>query len=185
MNDLLWLVNLPLWGNVMCILTSRNPDAPEGLENRLSIIIHRIPVELPHLTESSSPQNLASLSTLQEWTWEHYRGLNLTFFTLSDGASTMAFIGVRQCCGWILGAWGPLVRPAVHATWSGGLVSSLHRLLSLDTLSTASPGYIDKTVFESAPTHGQLATPWLGWARTLCHVISLCHIVCDYALFCT
>jgi hypothetical protein len=36
--------------------------------------------------KSSSPQNLASLSTLQEWTWEQYRGLHLTFFTfLSRG----------------------------------------------------------------------------------------------------
>jgi hypothetical protein len=33
------------------ILTSRNPDTPEGLEGRLSVEIHRIPVELPHSTE--------------------------------------------------------------------------------------------------------------------------------------
>jgi hypothetical protein len=33
------------------ILTSRNPDTPEGLESRLSVGIHRIPGELPHSTE--------------------------------------------------------------------------------------------------------------------------------------
>jgi hypothetical protein len=33
------------------MLTSRNPDTPEGLESRLSVEIHRILVELPHLTE--------------------------------------------------------------------------------------------------------------------------------------
>jgi hypothetical protein len=80
----------------MNILTSQNPDTPEGLESRFSIGIHRIPAELPHLTKlelknsvepkqiptelpcssysedsqqagkSSVPQNLTSLSTLQE-----------------------------------------------------------------------------------------------------------------------
>jgi hypothetical protein len=33
------------------IPTSQNPDTPEGLENRLSVRIHRIPIELLHLTE--------------------------------------------------------------------------------------------------------------------------------------
>jgi hypothetical protein len=41
----------------------------------------------------------------------------------------MVFIGgVRWCCGQRLGAWGPLDRPASHATWPGGQVSSLHWL---------------------------------------------------------
>jgi hypothetical protein len=78
MNDLLWLANHPLWGNVVGILTRQNPDTPEGLESRLSVRIHRILVELPHSTElellwglqqaekSSGHQNLASLST-QPW----------------------------------------------------------------------------------------------------------------------
>jgi hypothetical protein len=51
MNDLLWLINHPLWGNVTGILTSLNPDTPEGLEGRLSVRIHRILTELPHSTE--------------------------------------------------------------------------------------------------------------------------------------
>jgi hypothetical protein len=33
------------------IPTTWNPDTPEGLESRLSIRIHRIPIELPHSTE--------------------------------------------------------------------------------------------------------------------------------------
>jgi hypothetical protein len=51
MNDLLWLANHPLRGNVVGILTRQNPDTPEGLESRLSVRIHRILVELPHSTE--------------------------------------------------------------------------------------------------------------------------------------
>jgi hypothetical protein len=35
----------------MGILTSQDPNTPEGHENRLSIGIHRIPAELPHSTE--------------------------------------------------------------------------------------------------------------------------------------
>jgi hypothetical protein len=35
----------------MGILTSWDPDAPEGLESRFSVGIHRIPTQLPHLTE--------------------------------------------------------------------------------------------------------------------------------------
>jgi hypothetical protein len=77
--------------------------------------------------ESSGPQNLTtlsvSLSTQQEWTWEHYRGLNLTFFTLSTRGSTGVFIGgVRRCSGQRLGTWGPLVRLTGHETWPGGHV---------------------------------------------------------------
>jgi hypothetical protein len=30
---------------------SQNPNTPEGLESRLSVGIHRIPTELPHLTK--------------------------------------------------------------------------------------------------------------------------------------
>jgi hypothetical protein len=51
MNDLLWLANHPLWGNVVGIPTSWDPDTLEGLESRLSVEIHRIPAELPHSTE--------------------------------------------------------------------------------------------------------------------------------------
>jgi hypothetical protein len=96
-----------------------------------------------------------SLSTLQEWTWEHYRGLNLTLFTLSARGSMVIFIrGWRRCFGQRLGAWGPLVRPTSHATCPGGQVSSLHRLWALDTLITTSSGHIDKTISGNAPTHG-------------------------------
>jgi hypothetical protein len=146
MNDLLWLVNHTLWGNVAGIPTSQNPDTPEGLESRFSVGIHRISAELPHSTklelrklhwtrtdsgrasvlkllwglltswevlQPSEPH--LSLSTLQQWTCEHYSGLNLTFFTLSAKGSTGVIIGgVRQCSGWRLGAWGPVVRPGGH-----------------------------------------------------------------------
>jgi hypothetical protein len=76
----------------------------------------------------------------------------------------MVFIGgVRQCYGLRLGAWGPHVRPAGHAIWMGGQVSSLHCLWALDTFSTASVGHVDKTVFRNAPTHGRVAkVMWLA-----------------------
>jgi hypothetical protein len=35
----------------MCIPTSQNPDTPEELESWLSVGIHRILTELPHLSE--------------------------------------------------------------------------------------------------------------------------------------
>jgi hypothetical protein len=146
--------------------------------------------------KSSGPQNLVSLSTLQrlnlEAPWGGGVGLNLTFFTLSARGSTVVFIGVRRSSRWRLGMWGTLVRPADQAIWSGVQVSSLHHHWALDTLSTTSFGHVDKMVFGNAPIHGQLvkviwqpATPWLGWARALCHIISSCHIFCDYALFST
>jgi hypothetical protein len=41
----------------------------------------------------------------------------------------MVFIGrVRWCCGQRLDTWGPLDRPAGHATWLGGQVFSMHSL---------------------------------------------------------
>jgi hypothetical protein len=51
MNDLLGLVNHPLRGNVVGLLTSQNPDTLEGLESQLSVRICRIPVELLHSTK--------------------------------------------------------------------------------------------------------------------------------------
>jgi hypothetical protein len=76
---------------------------------------------LSQVGKSSGPQNLASLSTLLEWTWEHYRGLNLTFFTLSTGRSRRLFIGgLSRCLGRSWGSGGPLVRPVGHLTWPGG-----------------------------------------------------------------
>jgi hypothetical protein len=48
MNDLLWLVNHPLRGNVVGISTNRNLGTLEGLESRLSV---RISTELPHSTD--------------------------------------------------------------------------------------------------------------------------------------
>jgi hypothetical protein len=70
----------------------------------------------------------------------------------------MVFIGgLRQCYGWRLSAWGPLIRPAGHATWPSGHVSSLQCLWALDTLSTASARHVAKMVFGNAPTHGRLA----------------------------
>jgi hypothetical protein len=127
---------------------SRDPDTPDWLESWLSVWIHRIPVELLHLTDlelkrlsnpnrfrqsfraraiprtpdkQGSPPALRTfpLSLLyKEWTWEHYRKLNLTFSTLSTERSMGVFIrGLSLCFGWKWGSGGgggtfPTSRPA-------------------------------------------------------------------------
>jgi hypothetical protein len=122
-DDILWLANHPLWGNVVGIMTSRDTDTPEGLESWLSVRIRRIPTELPRTTElelgklrqiQMDSDRASALELLwgfltsrevlwpsepclsllyKEWTWEHYRKPNLTFFKLSAGRSTGVFIG--------------------------------------------------------------------------------------------
>jgi hypothetical protein len=191
MNDLLWLVNYPLWDNVTGIPTSQNPDTPEGLESRLYIKIHRILAELSNLIElelgklcrsqmdsgrastlellqglptsrevfrPSEPRLSLSLSTLQEWTWEHYRGLNLTFFTPSIGRSRRVFIrGLSRCLGRSLGSRGPLVRTTGHLTWLGGQVLWRTAFLTLDTLLTDLSWHVLKTDFKKTPNPSQPA----------------------------
>jgi hypothetical protein len=70
-----------------------------------SVIPEWIPAELKRSSyledsrqagKSSDPQNLASLSTLQEWTWDHYRGLNLTFFTSSAEMSRRVLLAILK-----------------------------------------------------------------------------------------
>jgi hypothetical protein len=106
--------------------------------------------ELPtcqHVLRPSEPP-LSLYSTKIEFKSPLEGGLNLTFFTVFVGRSTVVFIGgVRQCSGWRLGVWGPPVRPADHATWPGGQVSSLHHLWALDTFSTISTRHVDKNSF--------------------------------------
>jgi hypothetical protein len=134
MNDLLWLANHPLWGNVTDIPTSQNPGTPEGLESRLSVRIRRIPAELLHLTglelrklrwtqmdsgRASVLKLLQGLPTSREVLWPSESRLslystknelgsngklNLIFFTPSAGMSTGVFIGGLSRC---LGrSWG-------------------------------------------------------------------------------
>jgi hypothetical protein len=98
----------------------------------------------------------------------------------------MVFIGVRRCCSRRLTTWGPLVRPAAHATWPGSQVSSLYHLRALDTLSIASNGRIDKTVFGNASTHGRPAkVMWLA-GHTLAWLSPCCvphHFLLSYCLW--
>jgi hypothetical protein len=61
-----------------------------------------------HAGKSSGPHNLASLSTLQERTWEHYRGLSLTLFTLSARAEHGGIYGRIKAVLWPkIGRVGP------------------------------------------------------------------------------
>jgi hypothetical protein len=98
MNDILWLANHPLRGNITGILTRQNPDTLEGLGGQLSVGVHRILAELQHSTKlelkkpywtqmdssgatTRTPDKPGSPPVLRtsppsllykEWTWEHY-----------------------------------------------------------------------------------------------------------------
>jgi hypothetical protein len=76
--------------------------------------------------ESLLTLRISHLSLLyKEWTWEHYRKLNLTFFTLFAGRTMWVFIeGLSQRFGWKWGSGGgALVMPTGQLGWSGGHVS--------------------------------------------------------------
>jgi hypothetical protein len=135
--------------------SSENSVEPEWLP--VELLCLRYSEDSQQARKSFGPQNLASLSIIQRLNLEAPwgGGLNLTFFTLAVVGSTVVFIGgVRRCSGRRMGVWGPLVRPAGHATWLGGQVSSLHRLWPLDTLSTASARHVEKIGFGNVTTHG-------------------------------
>jgi hypothetical protein len=74
---------------------------------------------LPTSWEVLQPSEPHPLSLVyKEWTWEHYRKLKLTFFTLSAERSRRVFIGgLSRCLGQNWGSEGPLVRPAGQALW--------------------------------------------------------------------
>jgi hypothetical protein len=90
MNDLLWLVNHPLQGNVAGISTSWNLDTRKGLESLLFVKIRRILTELLHLTElelgklrwtrmdSDRASALELLPTIQEVLWPSEPHLSLS-----------------------------------------------------------------------------------------------------------
>jgi hypothetical protein len=197
MNDLLWLENHPLQGNIMGIPISWDPDTPEGLESRLSVRIHRIPIELLHSTElllrklhrtrmdssrASVLELLWGLPTSQKVLWPSEPHLSL-FSTKIEFGSPLGGGGKPHflhtfCCGKYCGIYTRSKAVLYH-------VSFLHRLWALDTISTASSGHVDKAVFGNAPTHGRPATPWLSWAHALCHIISSCHIFSYNALIWT
>jgi hypothetical protein len=138
MNDLLWLSNHPLWGNIVGIpekpgsrytrltrelalcLNSQNscrapaldrPRAQKTLSNpnrfRQSFHARAIP-RTPDKQGSPPALRTFPLSLLyKEWTWEHYRKLNLTFSTLSTERSMGVFIrGLSLCFGWKWGSGG-------------------------------------------------------------------------------
>jgi hypothetical protein len=100
--------------------TWEDSDRASALE-----LLWGLPISL-EVFQSSEPR----LSLLyKEWTWKHYRKLNLTFFTLSAERSRRVFIGgLSRCLGQNWGSGGPLVRPAIHLTWPGGQVLWQHCL---------------------------------------------------------
>jgi hypothetical protein len=133
-----------------------------------------------------SEPHLSLSLVYKEWTWEHYRKLNLTFFTFFARRSRGIFIGgLSQCFGWKWGSGGPLIRPASHLGWPGGQVSWPHRLSHLRSSSYRLNMTHVESVILLAPNLGRPAPPWVGWARAFCHVISPCHIIWDYPLFWT
>jgi hypothetical protein len=224
MNDLLWLTNHPVRGNVVGIPTSQN-YTPEELESWLSAGIHRISAKLPHSIELElkkprrtqmdsgrastldllqglltsrevllpSEPHLSLSPLYKEWIWEHYRKLNLTFSTLSAGGSTGVFRAIKSMPWPKLGLGMPSCQ-AGRPTWVVGqpsFVAALPFPLWIPFLST----YLDtwwKRILKARQTlagrprgWGWPAPHWLRWARALCYVIPLCHIVCDYPWFWT
>jgi hypothetical protein len=125
---------------------------------------------LPTCREVLRPSEPCLSLLYQEWTWEHYRKLNLTFFTLSVGGSMGVFIGgLNWCFAQKWGSGGPLVRSASQLGWLGGQILWLHRLWALDTLCTDLPWHVGKAEFEKAPTPSRpakevgLCSPTLAW----------------------
>jgi hypothetical protein len=73
-------------------------------------------------------------------------------------------------------------RPCNLVGWPSFL---LHHLWALDTLSTASSGHVDKTVFQNAPTHGRPAKVMSLAGHTLARLSSCfvpCHFLVSYFL---
>jgi hypothetical protein len=96
----------------------------------------------------------------------------------------MVFIGgLRRCCGQRLGAWGPLERPAGHATWLGNQVSSLHRLSHIGyssyqlTLASGEDGFW-KCSNTWPPGQGDVAD-WshLGSVEPVLYATSFPHVI--------
>jgi hypothetical protein len=90
----------------------------------------------PDKLGSPLPLRTSPLSLLyNEWSWEHYRKLNLTCLTPSAGSSMGVFIGVL--CQWFGRKWGsggPLVKPVSQLGWPSfmvalalGIIYPMHR----------------------------------------------------------
>jgi hypothetical protein len=75
--------------------------------------------------------------------------------------------------GWPAGGWAPKF---CGRTLFGHWIP--HAPTFLDTLAK-------QNLKRCQHLASRLAPLWLSWARTLCHIIPLCHILCDYALFWT
>jgi hypothetical protein len=171
MDDLLCLVNHPLRCNVAGIPTSQNPDTLEGLENRLSVGIHRIPIELPHSTKPElrklrQTRTDSDRASTLELLW----GLPTSWEALRPSGSRLSLCNLAGRPGFLLASPFPhwiLLLPTYFNTWWKWVLEMCQQMVGR-------PRWCRRP-----------ATPWLGWACALCHVISLCHIVCDYALFWT
>jgi hypothetical protein len=206
MNDLLWLVNHPLRGNVAGIPTSQNPDTPEVLESRLSIRIHRILTELPHLTELELRKLCRTLmDSGRAFAFELLWGLptsrevlrpsepHLSLYTTKVefgnpmGELNLTFFTISVEGSTVVFRGGVRWCSVQRLGMGGPLVrpasqvSSLHRLWALDTLSNFSAGHLDKMVFGNAPTHGQLAKVMWPADCTLAR-FSPCFVPCHFLI---
>jgi hypothetical protein len=149
---------------------------------------------------SSNSHHNRSHYTLQEWTWEQYRGLNLTFFTPSARRSQRVFIwGLSRCLGRSLGSGGPLVGLAGHITWSSdqalwqyhlshtGCPSCRLKLTSVEdgfskdakpclagpTLARLGPGFV--------PQHPLVS--YCRWLPLVLDIMKICMDFCPYDAF--
>jgi hypothetical protein len=143
------LLNRSLRGNVAGLRTSRNPDITEGLESRLSVRIHRILAELPHLTELElgklyrARMNSGRASATSR---EVLRPLEPCLFLYSTIMNLGALLGAKPHTlhNFCQGAWGIYkrikvvlrpkighVRPTCQAGWPCNLTGRPSFLLAL------------------------------------------------------
>jgi hypothetical protein len=106
MNDLLWLVNHPLWGTVMGLPTSWNTDTPEGLESRLFVEILWIPAELPHSTELELGRlRRTRMDSDRASMLELLRGLLTSQDVLYPSESHLSLYSTKNELGSTIGGW--------------------------------------------------------------------------------
>jgi hypothetical protein len=88
-----------------CDKSSRNSVEPEWILAELPRSSYL--EDTRHAGKSSALRTSPLSLVYKEWTWEHYRKLNVTFFTLSIGRSMGVFIGrLSRCFGRNLGSGG-------------------------------------------------------------------------------
>jgi hypothetical protein len=81
-----------------------------------------------------------------------------------------------------IGRVGPTCEPGRPCNLPGSQVSSWHRLWALDTLSTASPGHVDKTFLEMSQHMAGRPARVMGPAGHTLVLLSPCFVPCHFLM---